>query len=375
VKAIEEFTYQKFKTARQSMLCVSDRDLKFWARSQAHSTDMKFKASESWIYSFKKRYRIVSRKITNYSSVKEIEEKPEIIKRGWQFVNNVKEECCDIPTESVFNFDQSGVNYALRYNRTLSTAGEKETSCSAKSISATTHSHSIMPLLSMDGKLHGKLLVCLQEQAAEFGKRVKQSLEIPENIYLVCSKSGKLDKGIMKRWLNDCVSPIASNHERIVLIYDSWTGQTDSSLYDNVPNLAKRFQIPAKTTSFTQPLDVYFFRQYKVLRRKLADRVQLDGLEINLHSRDNVIKMHSLIYNQLQSALFQPMLKYSWYACKYTNERAGRFLNVNELLFDMSCLDCDEISCQEFAFIRCSHCRSHLCIKHFFVSFHYHQFK
>jgi len=371
-KKIEDFTYHKFKSARKSMLCVSDRDIKFWALSFARPTGFQFKASKGWLNTFKKRHRIVSRKITNYSSVKEIEERADIVKRGWDFVKFVKKECAKIPSSSMGNFDQSGLTNELKYDRTLSNVGEKETICAAKSLNATTHSHSIMPLIFMDGKMHKKLLVCLQESGGQFGKRVQKSLVIPENIYLVCSKSGKLDKGIMKRWLNDCVAPTASKQSSFVLIHDSWTGQTDSSLYKDIPNLVKRFQIPAKTTSFTQPLDVYFFRQYKILRRKLADRVMLEGIDLNLHARTNIIKMHSLIYNQLQSSIFQPMIKYSWYACKYVDDRAGRFLNVNEALFDISCLECDEDTCEDFAFIRCGHCRQHLCIKHFFISFHYH---
>jgi hypothetical protein len=52
-------------------------------------------------------------------------------------------------------------------------------------------------------------------------------------------------------------------------------------------------------TSSALPLDVYFFRQMKIFARKFYDHVFLDDLKVEMHHRDNVIKMQSLIHNQL----------------------------------------------------------------------------
>ena len=70
-----------------------------------------------------------------------------------------------------------------------------------KNKNGTTHSYTIMPLISMSGKLVSKLLICLQETGGRFGPRVWEGLVIPDNIFITCSKSGKLDKRIMKRWV------------------------------------------------------------------------------------------------------------------------------------------------------------------------------
>jgi hypothetical protein len=52
-------------------------------------------------------------------------------------------------------------------------------------------------------------------------------------------------------------------------------------MYDSVRGL-KRFEVPWKTTSKIQPLDVFFNRQWKVIVRKVYERVVLDEIDINL---------------------------------------------------------------------------------------------
>lgn len=85
---------------------------------------------------------------------------------------------------------------------------------------ANTHSYRVMPLLSLSGKFAGKLLICLQEPQGFLGPTVIKHLDVPPNMYLVVSKSGKLDKRIMKKWIDDCVAPYVDNNKSI-LIYDS----------------------------------------------------------------------------------------------------------------------------------------------------------
>ena len=45
--------------------------------------------------------------------------------------------------------------------------------------------------------------------------------------------------------------------------------------------------------------------------RRIFDYIQLDDIAINLSGRNNVIRLNSLIHNQLSSHLFAPLIKYS----------------------------------------------------------------
>jgi hypothetical protein len=369
---LEAYVSAKFHTARDQFLAVHDRDIRRWAIQKSKEIDLEFLASNTWLWLFKQRNRIVARKITKYITQKDIAGFETLQQVANDFVHSAKLEFIGVESSKIFNTDQSGFNYELAANRTLSNRGEKSTLALVKSVSATTHSYSIMPLISMDGRLRGRLLVCLQEKDGKLGPRVSESLKksTPPNIYLTCSKSGKLDKKIMKDWVSNCLCPVMASDPGILLL-DSWSGQLDNDLFVAVPN-CKRLQIPPKTTSFIQPLDRYFFRQYKILAKRISERVFLDDLQVDLKERANVIKMHSLIFNQMQSQKFTPLLKYAWYASGYTETRAGGFLNLEEILFAFDPDECEEDMCERQTFIKCSHCEAHLCFEHFFVENHAH---
>lgn len=68
----------------------------------------------------------------------------------------------------------------------------------ASSKNSVSHSFTIMPLMSMDGKLASKVLICLQKKGRRFGPQVSKTLQIPDNIYLILLKSGTLDKDWVK---------------------------------------------------------------------------------------------------------------------------------------------------------------------------------
>ncbi len=59
--------------------------------------------------------------------------------------------------------------------------------------------------------------------------------------------------------------------------------------------------IPPNTTSMVQPLDKYGFRLWKNFVRKFSDRVILDGIDVNLFQRNNILKLQSLVHNQFSS--------------------------------------------------------------------------
>ncbi|CAG7733984.1 unnamed protein product [Allacma fusca] len=135
----------------------------------------------------------------------------------------------------------------------------------------------------MSGEIVGKLLITLQERDGKFGPNVIKKLKIPENVYLTCSKSGKLDKKIVETWVVNCLKPAITSN--VLLLCDSWGGQKDQNLYLEVENICQVQVIPPHTTGQIQPLDVYFFRQAKIFKKKMKDRILIDQLPISIHDR------------------------------------------------------------------------------------------
>ena len=143
---------------------------------------------------------------------------------------------------------------------------------------------------------------------------IKGNLFKTFNISITFLKSVKFSNSHIQHWVQHVLRPAASEH--YLLISDYWGGQRDPALYSQV-NGCHRMEIPPKTTSICQPLDCFFNRQWKYFIRRLFDRIQLDQVPINLSERNNIIKLNSLIYNQLSAIVFKKLIFFSWFIAGY----------------------------------------------------------
>ena len=130
---IELFLVEKFKQARNKGLPVHDTDIKRWGLAQAKVENVdNFVASSKWLFNFKRRNRIRSRKVTRFVSRREVYDKEEIAKEGEEFTDEVKKIIPNYKLECAFNADQSGFHYELVSNRTLSFSSERSTFVAVK---------------------------------------------------------------------------------------------------------------------------------------------------------------------------------------------------------------------------------------------------
>ncbi len=130
---------------------------------KSNELNFNFKASDSWIFNFKKTYRIKSRKVTKYITKRDELTQLEKKLKAQNFVKSINQIIYDYDSNHVLNTDQSGFNYEIYKDRTLTYIREKD------SMYAITHSYSIQPLISFEGRLVGKLLLYLKEINGEFG--------------------------------------------------------------------------------------------------------------------------------------------------------------------------------------------------------------
>ncbi|KAG5320519.1 SETMR methyltransferase, partial [Acromyrmex heyeri] len=82
--------------------------------------------------------------------------------------------------------------------------------------------------------------------------------------------------------------------------------------------------IPKGTTGKIQLLDVYGFRIWKNFAKRFSDIILLLESNINLHERNNIIKLHSMIHNQLSSPRCHNLFKYSWFKYSWLYKRKTR---------------------------------------------------
>lgn len=69
LQTISTTTLNKFLEAKKQNITVHDLDLRRWALASAREIQCSnFKASNFWLYNFKKAHHIVSRKVTKFVS-------------------------------------------------------------------------------------------------------------------------------------------------------------------------------------------------------------------------------------------------------------------------------------------------------------------
>ena len=159
-----------------------------------------------------------------------------------------------------------------------------------------------------------------------------------------------------------------------MILLDSWSGHNSKTVNDVTPNnkLVLVKTIPSGTTGRIQPLDVFGFRVWKNFVRQFSDKVLPLGEDINLHLRNNIIKIQSLTHNQLSSPWYRNLFLYAWFKCGHTLEKPGRFDNPVEFILKQSSGHrCEAACCTNFAAFRCSWCKKYLCFLHFFMEYHF----
>lgn len=397
ISVVKKHVKKLFKDARSRDLPVHDRDLIRWARSKAREVGLEsFKASKHFITDLKREMKVRSRKVTHVVTTRRVYDETEIMQSAANYVATVNStlDTYDV----IINADQSGFLKEFSSSRTLSNIGEKKTFVQVTSKSKNTHTYTIMPAITSSGELLSPLYVCLQETTGdEFGPIVSAQLKknVPPNLHVSCSKSGKMSKKHMRTWAEKCARPNVSANGRTLVMLDSWSGQSrefTQQLFDDIRyailseqeehpedcQCAEEMEItvspiPPGTTALCQPNDVFFLRQWKVLVRAIYDRISLDSIPIP-QDRMFLLTVQSLVHNQLQAKIFNDMIRYAFQRAGYQVPHVENFKAVNQVCFAFTDeeVECEADECPESIFIKCAHCQKCLCLEHFLrkVCFH-----
>jgi hypothetical protein len=219
-RTIDEIVYKKFLQSREKALPVHDVDIQRWGLKAAKDLELDdFHASHGWVNNFKSRHKIVSHRLTNIVTKHQIEDSDVIEKSKQEFIKNYYKLLPKYRSSEVINTDQSGIEKEIYSKRTLTTEGEKKVYGLARSKNATTHSYTIQPIISLDGRIVGPMYLCLQEPNGKMGETVKKNLFKPANVVITCSSSGKLTTSLVSYWRDNCL--LASIGKKCLLLSDS----------------------------------------------------------------------------------------------------------------------------------------------------------
>lgn len=239
--------------------------------------------------------------------------------------------------------------------------------------------------ISKAGTLGKKFYLCFQEASGKFGPKVKRDVnktlsEVGNLAVVEASKSGKLTNAHADSYMENVFQLDVPDDELSAIIVDAWAGHihliTDGT-HENTcdPKVGVVVKVlPKSTTRFCQPLDVYFFRQYKIVIKRIVDIVRCRHLKneasVKPNNRSFIIKMHAVVYNQFQSNKFKKMILYAWKKSGYTIDveaLGDGFENATQVLFKDKGKTC-AFSCNSPAFLKCSHCDKAICLDHLLLN-------
>ena len=205
-------------------------------------------------------------------------------------------------------------------------------------------------------------------------EKVDDVLRSCPNVRVTCTKSGKFTTQLMQRWFSEVF--LTDAKEQSMLIIDGWAGQGPTAGLSS-PNLTLEY-IPKGATKYIQPLDVYFFRQYKILVKNIIEQTRdsffHDKTGLKPCDRFFIVKLHNLCFNQLQHPRFSPMLRYAWQKSGYDSDSiVESFENVFEILLKpLKSRNAKSRNHDEFPIFKCVYCDAFVCLKCLDDPIHFH---
>ena len=122
----------------------------------------------------------------------------------------------------------------------------------------------------------------------------------------------------MKEWIRECVVPEIS--DRMLLIVDFWPSFRDHATIQSLVPEGKLItvrKIPEGATSRVQPLNVFFFRQFKDVIRRIHEHVSANVPDFQIAKRENIFRVLEVVWNQFCHPGYKNSLQYSWHKAKY----------------------------------------------------------
>ena len=374
LKLINEGTFEDFLRTREKGIDIHDEDIQIWAADRAaqHDFNRSFTASHNWVQKFKKDHQITSRRITAFVTRANFEDKLKLQEEAREWATRMRNliNTKNISPAFVFNADQSGFNYEMTRKRSLALVGEDTVEKVVDSKNATTHSFTILPLVSMNGEVYKKMLVTFQETNGSFGPIVWENMIKPPNLIFDATTSGIMTKNGCERFVKELLAEAVSKEEHNLILLDHWGPFTNKDkiaewLPENVSHEVQN--IPRNCTPFCQPWDVFGFGPWKDFEKKLEHYLKLKHEDYRIPTRNHRIVCMSIMHNQMSSPRFIGMYQYAFVKAGLRTREHGysEFESPSKFIFQIGVENCNV--CNDIARIRCAWCKNHFCLHHFMI--------
>lgn len=241
----------------------------------------------------------------------------------------------------------------------------------AQSISATTHSITLLPVLGSNGYQHPYLFVQLGEPSGHIPKTCYRSPSGSQSILeIAAGKSHIMGREQAKTFYKNVLFR-GNLPPKILLILDNWTVFRDHKLIrECCPAGVELFikNIPSGATSLCQPADLSYHHAIKGIQRSLTAVVLSLRLDFQLSQRNNLLRFAEQVHWSLGAERFKGFISYGFYKGGFIPTRPDPFVAPKEYLFGNG--STDTCSCSNRGCTLCPHCSKPFCFNCYWEKMH-----
>ena len=132
-------------------------------------------AGNFWIYQFKKKHKVVSRKFAKLVTTRDVDDRNSVDQSADRFVDNAYKIMDNYDHNFILNIDRSGLQLEIFCNRTFTYQGEMLALSSIKSVNNSTRSYTVKPVISTSRHLVSPLFLYLKE-SGRIGDLAKRAI-------------------------------------------------------------------------------------------------------------------------------------------------------------------------------------------------------
>ncbi|EFO96775.1 hypothetical protein CRE_17034 [Caenorhabditis remanei] len=361
-----------FKQLTQRVTSILDYKAKV-SKEEIHETDIQrlgieqsicfgidsFRGSRSWIDKIKRHCNLTSRHIDARIRPPHLSVGPSREEKVKEFrrlvVPYIKKK---YPPSRIFNVDQTAVKYEMIRNRSLAERGAPRVERTAQRAHALSHSFTMNPCVSADGRLIGDTFITLSEPITP---RSFQQMVAPfHNLHVTNSRSGMMTSDLAIEWFTKDFLPNVPPNS--LLILDSWGGFKKMMELPIV--ILKKLEVivlPPDTTSKLQPLDLSFNRQFKNFIQKFEGYIRVRENHLIISKRSTQLGIIQFAINQFKAPRFQGLIQKGFYDIGVTNKYHLYETPVSYCMDPLKTARKSCATCVRYAFIACGHCDKLMC--------------
>jgi hypothetical protein len=236
--------------------CLQKFAIKTWKTLYPKSTKI-FKASNGWVYSFKKRWKL-STQTSNNSHIAKNPAKEEIIE---SFLNKCKEINETIDKEYIFNLDETNWKISNGQYKSIGIMGAENRKINCKY--NTKASITAVLIITANGSFHKPYIIIKGKTQKTLDK-----INLNDNFKEKISENGWITTDIMLDILDDIKNICKKN--KAALIMDTFNAHIDKKVKAKAKKLKiELVYVPVGQTSKLQPLDVSINGPIKTISKSL----------------------------------------------------------------------------------------------------------